>query len=185
MSPPSCAENGPSYSTPWATHRALRSGLPGWDAHRATRGVTVRARGDVDMRLTAASIAPLLLVAAVVSGGCADQKSTPSPASASSGPVAALASLSVNASAPAVVSAKPTPSSDASQAPTPSPGASQAPTPSAVPDAETIRKAAGRAYLAAVQPTNKAYRTLFKKYKNATSLKANREYCNKLAAADR
>ncbi|MEW6225996.1 MAG: hypothetical protein AB1627_15330 [Chloroflexota bacterium] len=70
--------------------------------------------------------------------------------------------------------ASPLPAASAGS-PTASPEAS--PTPSQ----DEIRSVAADGYLAAVGPTNKAFTTLWKQYKNKTSLKAWRQYCAKLA----
>jgi hypothetical protein len=57
--------------------------------------------------------------------------------------------------------------------------------PSSTPTQDDIRLDAGKAYLAAVTPANKAFIALYKLYKGKTSLKANRQYCAKLATVTR
>jgi hypothetical protein len=57
--------------------------------------------------------------------------------------------------------------------------------PSTPPTQDEIRLVAGKAYLAPVTPANKAFTALWKIYKNKTSLKANRQYCTKLATVMR
>jgi hypothetical protein len=64
--------------------------------------------------------------------------------------------------------------------------ASAAPSASPVPlTQDQIRKAAKKAYVAAVTPRNKAINVLWQQYRNKTSLSAWRQYCAKNATLDR
>jgi len=51
-------------------------------------------------------------------------------------------------------------------------------------DQRRVREAAAEAYLAAVEPTNKAYHALGQRYAGETSIEANRAYCRELAEVD-
>jgi hypothetical protein len=106
--------------------------------------------------------------------------------------VGALSAAACGAtSAPLAASAAPTleatstSTSTASVSPSLAPSAPPSPSPSLPPTQEQIRLAARQAYLNAVTPANKARLTLYRQYKNATSLKSLKAYCGKLADASR
>ena len=110
-----------------------------------------------------------LLVLALVVAGCGGTTLSPSPPIVSSVAPSSSAAQDVGSTLPSA-----TPSALPS---------APAPTPTASPDPESVRKAAGSAYLAAVNPYNKTIDALGKKYQNKTSLKALKAYCLGLANA--
>ena len=101
---------------------------------------------------------------AIAFGACAGATSPVAPTTTTDGSTPPSASVAVDASSP------------------PSAGAVATATPTL--DPAGLKAAAAKAYLAAVNPANKANDALFKKYKNVTSLAGNRTYCAKLAAVE-
>jgi hypothetical protein len=69
-------------------------------------------------------------------------------------------------------------------APTPTPSATPSPTSTPTPDPEAVRKTAADAYLAAAETSNKAFKTLDKKYKTFGTLSRARAYYKASAKID-
>ena len=121
----------------------------------------------------------LLVVAsaAILLAGCGN---TEAPAAAASVAAPTPQIIYVTPAPEAVTSASPT-----APEPSPSPTVAPAATPAPAPTQDELRVTAGKAYLAAVKPANKAADRLWKQYKNKNSLSANRKYCAKIAVVDR